>query len=239
MMKARFIDTFAVILLDMGNTFMFECDRFGPEVDYYSTYRDFGGTTLGSETISRFINALFNHLVAIGRIPAYYDNFGSVRSYLEKLSKSAELPDTELNILENVFAQHEVGVIPDSHVEIIQHLSRSHPLGIISNIWAHRSVFEDALRHCGIFDLFDVVVWSSDYSCIKPSPQLFRRALAHFSVEPTHVLFVGDNLIGDIGGARAMGMPTVWINSEEGRLSEEDPQPDLIISDLGDLLTEL
>ncbi len=217
---------------------MFGCDRFGPEVDYYPTYRNFGGTTFGSETLSQRMNVIFNHLVALGRIPAYYDNFGSVRSYIEKLSKSAELPDSELNILENVFAQHEVGVIPDSHVEIIQHLSRSHPLGIISNVWAHRSVFEDALRRCGIFNLFDVIVWSSDYSCIKPSSQLFCRALSHFSVEPMRALFVGDNLIGDIGGAKAVGMSTVWINSGEGRLSGEDPQPDLIISDLGDLLTE-
>ena len=118
-MKARFIDKFSVILLDMGNTFMFANDRFGPEVDYYSTYRDVGGSKLGSETISQLINTLFNHLLVIGGIPAYYDNFGTVRSYLEELSKSAELPDSELDILENVFAQHEVGLIPDSHVEIM------------------------------------------------------------------------------------------------------------------------
>jgi hypothetical protein len=29
----RFIDDFDVILLDMGNTFMFGCDRFGQSVD--------------------------------------------------------------------------------------------------------------------------------------------------------------------------------------------------------------
>jgi len=38
----RFLDQFPVLLLDMNGTFMFGHDRFGPDEDYYATYRPLG-----------------------------------------------------------------------------------------------------------------------------------------------------------------------------------------------------
>lgn len=215
---------------------MFGCDNFGPHVDYYSTYSNLGGEELASRDVCQIINNLYDHLLAIGRDPANYDHFGTVRTYLEQIPDSEGLPDVELKILEQVFAHHEVGTIPASHAKIIGKLKSKHSLGVVSNIWSHRALFVKELKRAGIYDLFDTIVWSSDHGCIKPSPILFRKALAQFPVETAEVLFVGDNLKRDVGGAKAMGMSTVWINDGEVNLSAEDPQPDLIIPDLGNLL---
>ena len=236
MQRKRFLDDFHVILLDMGNTFMFGCDRFGQKVDYHSTYRGLGGNRLSSESISLLINRLFEHMLDISRSPEHYDSYGTVEGYLRKLPESAGLPAAERKILESVFARHEVGRIPDSHVVILRELGHTHPLGVISNVWSHRSVFEEEFRRAGIEDLFEIIIWSSDHGYIKPSPHLFRKALVHFNVEPERVVYVGDNPRRDVAGAKGVGMKVVWINSGNRELPGGIPQPDLTISDLGDLL---
>ena len=58
MRKKRFIDDYAVILLDMGNAFMFGCDRFGPNIDYYSLYQELGGGSLSESIVSKIIKEL-------------------------------------------------------------------------------------------------------------------------------------------------------------------------------------
>ncbi len=237
MQRKRFIDDFNVILLDMGNTFMFGCDRFGQEVDYHSTYHTLGGDRLSSGSISLLINSLFEHMLDISRSPEHYDSYGTVEGYLRELPESAGLPAAERKILEGVFARHEVGRVPDSHAVILRQLGNTHPLGVISNIWSHRSIFEEEFSRADIEDLFEIIIWSSDHGCIKPSPCLFRKALVHFDVKPERVVYVGDNPKRDIAGAKGVGMKAVWINSGNRELPVGIPQPDLTISDLGDLLT--
>lgn len=236
MQRKRFIDDFDVILLDMGNTFMFDCDRFGQEVDYHSTYRSIGGNRLSAGAISPLINRLFKHMLEISRSPEHYDRFGTIEGYLREIPELAGLPAAERKILESVFARHEVGRIPDSHVTILRELSHTHPLGLISNVYSNRNVFEEELSRAGIEDLFEIIIWSSDHGCIKPSPRIFWKALAHFDVEPECVVYVGDNPKRDVAGAKGVGMKAVWINSCNRELPVGNPQPDMTISDLGDLL---
>lgn len=232
----RFIDKFSVILLDMGNTFMFGCDKFGEDVDYCSAYRSLGGRQIDSDSVAHIINHLFEYMLEIGRHPAYYDDFGTIDAYLRALPEAAGLPPSELEMLERVFAWHEVGEVPDSHAAILRDLNLTHPLGVVSNIWSHHSIFEEEFKRAGIDNLFEIIIWSSDHGCIKPSPRIFHKALSHFKADPQHVLFVGDNLERDVGGAKAVGMETVWINHGERQDTSITPQPTLIISDLGELL---
>jgi len=51
------------------------------------------------------------------------------------------------------------------------------------------------------------------------------------------VAYVGDNPRRDVAGAKGVGMKAVWINSDNRELPVGIPQPDMTISDLGDLLT--
>jgi len=239
MKQVRFIDNFSVILLDMGNTFMFGCDRFGDGIDYHATYRNLGGHHLDSQTLTPIMNRLFKHVVRSYRNPALYDNFGSVGTYLRELPETSGLTSSELELLEEVFAQHEVGAVPDSHAAVLKDLSRTHPLGVVSNIWSHPGIFEAEFRRAGIMDLFQVIVWSSSHGCIKPSPRLFQKAMNQLDFAPHDIFFVGDNLNRDVAGAKAVGIKAVWINGGSHQLSPDDPQPERTISDLAELLTVL
>lgn len=234
---ARFIDNFRVILLDMGYTFMFECDRFGDDHDYFQTYTRLGGSRLNPAEVRSGINALFSRLVSDSRSPEYYDNFGLVADYLCTIPETAGLPDAERDVLEEVFAHHEVGAISETHANTLHNLKRTHPLGLISNVWSRSPIFEAALKRAGVFQLFDILIWSSAYGCIKPSRRLFEQAIAHFDVPAEQMVYVGDNPKRDVAGAKGAGMSAVWIRHAEQQLASTAPMPDLIVTDLDELLT--
>jgi HAD superfamily hydrolase (TIGR01509 family) len=65
------------------------------------------------------------------------------------------------------------------------------------------------LEHNGVRDLFDLVVCSAIVGYRKPHPEIFDRVLAGLGVAPERILFVGDDLDADIGGATAAGMHVV------------------------------
>jgi HAD superfamily hydrolase (TIGR01509 family) len=235
-MGSRFIDRFEVLLLDMGNTFMFECDDFGADADFWETYRGVGGDRLGAAEVTAVLRGVFARMLAEGRSPASVDRFPSLSSHLERAPEAQGVPRSECELLERVFALHEVGHVSEAHADVLRRLSRSHPLGVVSNIWSRPGAFEAEFGRAGILEVFDVLVWSSVHGCIKPSPRLFRQALDHFGVEPSRAVYVGDHPERDIAGAKAVGMGAVWIENAARPLSLEGPQPDLIVGDLGGLL---
>lgn len=235
-MNHRFIDDFEVILLDMGNTFMFDVDRFGENEDYHATYRQLGGRYLSSEQVHAHITSVFHRMLAAARDPRRYDDFGDVLRFLTETGSASELPLPEIELIVELFSRHEVGHVPVTHTDTLRELHRSHPLGIVSNVWSPSRIFEAELDVAGISNLFAVRVWSSDDLSIKPSPRLFQMALDFFGVESDRVVYVGDNPKRDIAGAKALGMGAVWIKNEILPLSSEIPPPDLIVTDLTQLL---
>lgn len=235
-MKTRFIDKFDVILLDMGRTFMFDVDCFSDSEHYGATYHQIGGRRLGDRKVHRVISALFDNMLSDCRNPDYYDRFPSVLSYLKAIPESKCLPERETKLLERVFEMHEVGTIPDTHAEALRQLQETHQLGVVSNIWSGSDLHLREFERAGIRDLFDVIIFSSDYGHIKPSPYLFVKAIEVFEVDRSRIVFVGDSLKRDIAGAKSVGLSAVWIDTGTGEANESAVNPDLVIQDLRDLL---
>ena len=232
----RFIDRFDVVLLDMGCTFMFNVDRFDEDDDFGATYRRAGGNRLQGEEVFEILSAIFHQMIADSKRPEKYDNFSSVLTYLKRHPKSAQLPADEIAILEKVFSEHEAGTIPEAYANALRQLHRTHRLGIVSDIWSHSERFHRELARVGIRELFEAIVFSSDIGIIKPSPKIFQKALETFDVDVPRVVYIGDSLRRDVAGAKSIGMAAVWIQQDQ--VSEEDipVKPDLIISDLQDVL---
>ncbi len=231
----RFLDRFRVVLLDVSHTFLFDCDRFGPDQDYFATYRSLGGSHLDPETVTAATGSVLTSILSDQDNPGHYDDFRSVAEHLELCEATSHLPSSERALLEAVFARHECGSIPARHARALHALRATHPLGIISNIWSRRDLYLEELARTGVRDLFDFLVWSSDHRCIKPSPRIFRIALDHFAVAPAEAVYVGDNPRRDVAAAGALGMGTVWIRNDLRPLSPRDPAPDLVVDHLADL----
>jgi putative hydrolase of the HAD superfamily len=71
------------------------------------------------------------------------------------------------------------------------------------------------MRHHGIEDLFDELVFSDELQLAKPDPRIFLAAAEKLGLEAEECAFVGDNPHNDIAGALAVGMFAVQIGTKE------------------------
>lgn len=223
---------FKALLLDMNGAFMFGHDRFGESEDFFAAYEACGGGALRAEAVREAILATFNGMMIEYRDPARVDDFPSVA---EALGRYAAVPDAEVAALVRAFAVHEQGRVPPDHAACLQRLARSFRLGVVSNIFAPKDGWLAHFDEVGLSDLWTTTVFSSDGRSIKPSPVLFRRAMAQIGAEPTEILFVGDTLAADILPAKALGMATAWV----GPHAHPHPAADLTSRSLLALEAEL
>ncbi|MEM9922530.1 MAG: HAD family hydrolase [Cyanobacteria bacterium P01_D01_bin.50] len=66
--------------------------------------------------------------------------------------------------------------------------------------------------------------------------KIFDKAIEFFDVEREKIVYIGDHIMRDVGGAKAAGLSTVWINRRGKQLHESMAVPDLIIKDLQELI---
>jgi putative hydrolase of the HAD superfamily len=203
---------YRAILLDMNGVFMFGQDRFGPAEDYFATYQAQGGGSLTRAEVQAAVQTAHAQLADDYADPARHDDYPSVA---EVITRRVDAP-AERAALERVFAAHELGAVPPDYAACLHRLAATAPLGIVSNIWARKDPWLSHLEAVGVGGLWRTQVFSSDSRSMKPSPALFRRALADLtahdpSLTPADVLFIGDTLTADILPAKALGMATAWV----------------------------
>ncbi len=232
----RFLDQFEVILLDQGRTFMFDNDRFEESDDCFSTYENLGGRCLSPVALRMVIGQLYDYLLRLERSPSYYDSFPSIPIALRETDAwPFEDPDDAERIAD-LFALHELGAISERHINALRILARSHRLGIVSNVWGPKKRFEENLKNAGVYECFELCVWSSDHGAIKPSVKLFRQALDYFRVPPSKVLFVGDHPMRDVDAAKAIGCGAIWVQNDDEAFPGNLRPPDLTVHHLDELI---
>ncbi|MBN1490065.1 MAG: HAD family hydrolase [Phycisphaerae bacterium] len=112
---------------------------------------------------------------------------------------------------------------------------RGIPVCLVSN--ADHDDLLLALEHTGIRP--DHVVSSESARSYKPNAAIFSQAITVTGWSPGRVAHVGDSLHSDIGGAKAFGLPTIWV-CRENRISDIGTEkPDYRVSDLRGLLNLL
>ncbi len=111
------------------------------------------------------------------------------------------------------------------------------PLALITN--GASDTQRHKLRVLGIESRFDAVVISGEVGVAKPDSSVFGLALDMLDVEREHVWHVGDNLMTDVAGAKAAGLTAVWLNRGGLSRSDGEPEPDVEIRSLSDLMTLL
>lgn len=80
--------------------------------------------------------------------------------------------------------------------------------------------------------LFHFAINAAQAGAAKPAPELFLQALEWAGVQPHQALHLGDDPVLDVGGARRVGMHTVWVNRSGRAWPEEQPRADLTVADL-------
>lgn len=75
------------------------------------------------------------------------------------------------------------------------------------------------------------IVISGECGVSKPDPEIFHCAERKMGLLPKECIFVGDNYLNDIVGAKRAGWKAIWINKRGQDISGQEYQPDYTVSD--------
>jgi len=120
--------------------------------------------------------------------------------------------------------------------------ARGYRLGLVSNTpWGTPDyLWRGQLERFDLDRFFEVIHFSSDVGFRKPDRRIFRLTLKRLGARPETALFVGDEPEADIGGARAAGIASAWINRPEGPTrTPPDPPADLTLTHVDEVLDHL
>ena len=89
--------------------------------------------------------------------------------------------------------------------------------------------------------IFPLFISTSSLQINKPSPVPFKLALEQLESTPENSLYVGNEFLADIVGAKSVGMSAVWVNLRGEELDSfldrfgKENRPDLVIESINEL----
>lgn len=95
--------------------------------------------------------------------------------------------------------------LPDYVPPLLESLRTRYRIGLLSNYICGVSI-RKSLDNIGLAPYFDAVVVSADVGYVKPHPLPFQRITDALGAAPHECLFVGDNWLADVQGAKRAGM---------------------------------
>lgn len=107
-------------------------------------------------------------------------------------------------------------------------------LGLISNAGDETDVIQQ-VENFRIKKYFDFILTSSSCGFRKPHPRIFSLALEQWGYLPDEVAMVGDRLDADIGGARPLGIYSVWIKRRAKKSPMITSIPDATVETLEEI----
>jgi HAD superfamily hydrolase (TIGR01549 family) len=135
-------------------------------------------------------------------------NLAAHERFLIQLSVESEGTVDPRHMVRRFHAEFSACVTPDPQaLGTLERLQVAGiPLGLLSNGTPGMQLAK--LRACGADRFFPLRrrVFSSCIGMMKPEPGAFRELARRMGVDPSEILFVGDDPLRDIEGARAAGM---------------------------------
>lgn len=139
----------------------------------------------------------------------------------------------ELALLDDLYGQVRETVAYSR--EVLMQLHERFPMVLVSNFYGN---IEVVLQEFHLEGLFQKIIESAVVGIRKPDPQIFQLGVDALGLAPEEVMVVGDSMSKDILPAKTIGCKTAWYKGEGWTDKQEDESiPDLVISDLQDLLT--
>lgn len=107
---------------------------------------------------------------------------------------------------------------------VLDELQKKYRLALISDAQSCYALPE--IQAVGLENYFESIVISSLHGFRKPDARLFQQTLDDMKLEPAEVIWVGNDMFRDIYGAQALGIKSIFIDSNQGAKSYEDVAPD-------------
>jgi putative hydrolase of the HAD superfamily len=99
----------------------------------------------------------------------------------------------------------------------------------------------DELKTCGLYDLFDGIIISSDVGTKKPWGEIFDIAFDRFGITPENSIYVGNDMRDDVLGASSKGIRTLYIETaQSGSYPHLDlPKPTFVVKNHAEMKERL
>ena len=128
--------------------------------------------------------------------------------------------------------------VDPSVLALLERLRSRYRLALVSNYPCGQCI-RDSLDKVRMSRLFDTVVVSGDIGFCKPHPKPFETALQTLDAGPRNALYVGDNWLCDVQGAKRLGMRAVLVAQfapyQRLEPAPDDHEPDARIAHLSEL----
>ena len=193
--------------------------------DLDDTLFDFRGAFAGvaRDFYERHLRATtsISHADAVAMMIRWDEDLHAVTQYVPDLRTRrfalwlSEWPDTGLDnatLSEWYDGAMDRQLQPDPQVNsLLGHLNdRQVRWGIVTN--GPSRMQRHKCEALGLDQMAPFIIVSEEVGYAKPDPRIFRDALAATRLaRPEQVMFVGDNPVSDIDGARRFGMRTAWV----------------------------
>jgi putative hydrolase of the HAD superfamily len=174
-----------------------------------------------------------------------YPEFDAIEIFREIIRQHSTdytraLPAAKIEQLPGFFAEtyraasrHRLQLYPGVD-ETIRQLHQNYRLAIVSDAQTAYAIPE--LNAVGLSGYFDPIIVSGDYGYRKPDERVFTAALNTMGMQPSEVLYVGNDMHCDVYGAQRLGIKTVFFKSNQGHHEMEGVEPDYIIYRFPELL---
>lgn len=230
------------VLFDLGNTLMY------PHVPWPPIFQQ-GAEALGEYLRSHGVDVdpssfpgEFRHHLSVyyaerERTMVERSSLGVLTNMLAEQGH-ADLPHELLRTaLDQYYAVTQQNwLIEDDTIPTLEALrSQELQLGMVSNASDSRDV-QTLVDKFGVREYFDFILISADCGYRKPHARIFELALANWPYQPDEIVMVGDRLNADVGGARPLGIHTIWIKRRAKDIDlPPDPHPDATVQTLGEI----
>lgn len=101
-------------------------------------------------------------------------------------------------------------LLPEDVGPFLRSLGSTRALGVLSN-YPDGDVVRHSMRQIGILGLFEAVVASGDVGWCKPDARPFAAIAERMGTSPEATLYVGDNWLADVQGAKGFGMSAALV----------------------------
>jgi putative hydrolase of the HAD superfamily len=191
---------------------------------------DVNGTLIDIETDERMeqIYRAIAHFLTYQGIPLHR---GEVRDLYFQVMKEQFAASKE-TYPERGISRKRLAVFPQAQ-EMLEELNTRYHLAVVSDAQSVYGLPE--LRATGLAGYFSPIIISGDYGYRKPDPRLFQAALQALRVSPEEAIFIGNDRLRDVYGARQVGMKTILFCPNGVPSGSPETEPEYVLCGYNDL----